>query len=54
MQTLKMVILALQDSTIEQRCAVASEMLEALSTVPTAYIQAISTPIVSFLARTES
>jgi hypothetical protein len=47
MQTVKMVILAMQDSTVEQRCVVAGELLDALSTVPTAYIQAISSPIVS-------
>lgn len=46
LQTVKMVMMALSDSTVEQRCAVAGELLDALSTVPTAYIQAISSPIV--------
>lgn len=47
MQTVKMVMLGLEDATVERRCAVAGELLDALATVPTAYIQAISSPIVS-------
>lgn len=47
MQTVKMVMLGLEEATVERRCAVAGELLDALATVPTAYIQAISSPIVS-------
>lgn len=47
MQTVKMVMMGLEDATVEKRCAIAGELLDALSTVPTAYIQAISSPIVS-------
>lgn len=47
MQTVKMVMLGLEEATVERRCAVAGELLDALSNVPTAYIQAISSPIVS-------
>lgn len=51
MQTVKMVMMGLEDATVERRCAVAGELLDALSTVPTAYIQAISAPMVSNLTR---
>lgn len=47
MQTVKMVMTGLEDASVEKRCAIAGELLDALSTVPTAYIQAISSPIVS-------
>ncbi|BEI87113.1 hypothetical protein CcaverHIS002_0704590 [Cutaneotrichosporon cavernicola] len=50
MQTVKMVMLGLEDATVERRCAVAGELLDALSNVPTAYIQAISSPIMHHLA----
>jgi hypothetical protein len=50
MQTVKMVMLGLEEATVERRCAVAGELLDALATVPTAYIQAISSPIMHHLA----
>ncbi|GMK60090.1 hypothetical protein CspeluHIS016_0903070 [Cutaneotrichosporon spelunceum] len=50
MQTVKMVMLGLEDANVERRCAVAGELLDALSNVPTAYIQAISSPIMHHLA----
>lgn len=50
MQTVKMVMTGLEDASVEKRCAIAGELLDALSTVPTAYIQAISSPILHHLA----
>ncbi|KLT45607.1 hypothetical protein CC85DRAFT_240399 [Cutaneotrichosporon oleaginosum] len=50
MQTVKMVMLGLEEATVERRCAVAGELLDALANVPTAYIQAISSPIMHHLA----
>lgn len=48
MQTVRMVgVSLLPDTSVEKRCNIASSMLDALSTVPTAYIQAISSPMVS-------
>lgn len=46
LQTVKMVMAGTEDSGVEQRCAIAGELLDALATVPTAYIQAISSPMV--------
>jgi hypothetical protein len=48
MQTLKMVLAGGEESSVGQRCAIAGELLDALATVPTAYIQAISAPTVRF------
>jgi hypothetical protein len=47
MQTLKMVLAGTEDSSVGQRCGIAGELLDALTTVPTAYIQAINAPTVS-------
>ncbi|TXT04335.1 hypothetical protein VHUM_04102 [Vanrija humicola] len=50
MQTVKMVMTGLEDASVEKRCAIAGELLDALATVPTAYIQAISSPMLHHLA----
>lgn len=48
MQTMKMVIAGMAEWSVEQRCSIAGELLDAFATVPRAYIQAISTPLVSY------
>ncbi|TYJ57640.1 hypothetical protein B9479_001722 [Cryptococcus floricola] len=50
MQTVKMVVAGMADWSVEQRCAIACELLDAFATVPRAYIQAISTPLLHHLA----
>ncbi|WVQ71063.1 hypothetical protein IAR50_000588 [Cryptococcus sp. DSM 104548] len=50
MQTVKMVVAGMAEWSVEQRCAIAGELLEAFATVPRAYIQAISTPLLHHLA----
>lgn len=46
MQTIKMVVTGTEETSVEKRCAIAGELLDALSTVPTSYLQAISSPMV--------
>ena len=46
-QTVKMVLAGAEESSIEQRCAIAGQLLDVLAAIPTAYIAAISTPMVS-------
>lgn len=46
MQTMKMVVAGMAEWSVEQRCSIAGELLDAFATVPRAYIQAISTPLV--------
>ncbi|WVN85559.1 uncharacterized protein L203_100707 [Cryptococcus depauperatus CBS 7841] len=50
LQTVKMVIAGMAEWSVEQRCAIAGELLEAFSKVPRAYIQATSTPLLHHLA----
>ena len=38
------------DPMVERKCQVAGELIDALATIPTAYIQAISTPLVGHRA----
>ncbi len=47
LQTVKMVLAGAEESSVERRCAIAGELLDALSAIPTAYIAAISSPMVS-------
>jgi hypothetical protein len=49
MTTLKMILVGAQQDGIQQRCAVAGELLDGLSTIPEAYIRAASTAMVSRL-----
>ena len=42
-----MVLAGAEESSIEQRCAIAGQLLDALAAIPTAYIANISTPMVS-------
>lgn len=42
LQTLKMVLAGLEESSVEQRCAIAGHLLDALASIPTPYIAAIS------------
>lgn len=46
-QTLKMLLALSDGSSVHQRCAIASELLDELSTLPTAYLQASSLTTVS-------
>lgn len=43
---MKMVVAGMAEWSVEQRCSIAGELLDAFATVPRAYIQAISTPLV--------
>ena len=47
LQTLKMVSADLEESSVDQRCAIAGQLLDALAAIPTAYIAAISATFVS-------
>ncbi|CAD6582776.1 MAG: hypothetical protein TREMPRED_003385, partial [Tremellales sp. Tagirdzhanova-0007] len=49
-QTVKMVLAGAEESSIEQRCAIAGQLLDALAAIPTAYIANISTPMLHHLA----
>jgi hypothetical protein len=44
---LKMVLTGYEEHSVSQRCAIAGELLDALSTVPSTYIQSCSTAMVS-------
>lgn len=46
-QTLKMLLALSDGSSVHQRCAIASELLDELSTLPTVYLQASSLTTVS-------
>lgn len=48
MQLLKMVVLGaeLEEASGDKRCQVAGELLDGLATIPTAYLRAISSPLV--------
>ena len=48
LQTLRMVLAGLEESSVEQRCAIAGHLLDALATIPTSYIAAISATMVGF------
>ncbi|EIW72836.1 hypothetical protein TREMEDRAFT_26656 [Tremella mesenterica DSM 1558] len=50
MQTVKMVLAGTEDSSVQQRCAIAGDLLDALASVPTAYIQTCSAPMLQHLA----
>lgn len=47
MTTVKMVVAGLEVHSVSQRCAIAGELLDELSNVPSEYIQASSTSMVS-------
>ena len=46
LQTVKMVLAGIEESSIDQRCAIAGQLLDALAAIPTAYFAAISAPMV--------
>ena len=46
LQTVKMVLAGAEESSVEKRCSIAGELLDALAAIPTAYIAAISSPMV--------
>ena len=47
LQTVKMILAGIEESSIEQRCSIAGQLLDALAAIPTAYIASISAPMVS-------
>ena len=47
MQTVKLTIAGAEDYDVERRCQIATELIQALTTIPTAYIAAVSRPMVS-------
>jgi hypothetical protein len=49
MQLLRMVVLGveLEEASGEKRCQVAGELLDAIATIPTTYLRALSSPLVS-------
>lgn len=48
-QLLRMVLLASEDNTIEQRCQVVSEVVHAFVRIPISYLRAISSPLLHHL-----
>lgn len=48
-QLLRMVLLASEENTIEQRCQVVSEVVNAFMRIPTSYLLAISSPLLHHL-----
>lgn len=48
-QLLRMVLLASEDNTIEQRCQVVSEVVHAFMRIPISYLRAISSPLLHHL-----
>ncbi|KAK4952717.1 hypothetical protein LTR10_009524 [Elasticomyces elasticus] len=49
-QLVRMMLFAAEDATVEQRCCVASELLQAFSDIPVIYLRAISSPLLHHLA----
>lgn len=49
-QTVKMLLAGLGGFSVEQRCAIAGELLDTLSGIPTAYIAAVSAPMVCLVS----
>lgn len=49
-QLVRMILFAAEDATVEQRCRVASELLQAFSDIPVIYLRAISSPLLHHLA----
>lgn len=49
-QLVRMMLLAAEDATVEQRCCVATELLQAFADVPVIYLRAISSPLLHHLA----
>lgn len=49
-QLVRMMLFAAEDTTVEQRCCVASELLQAFSDIPVMYLRAISAPLLHHLA----
>ncbi|PQE05763.1 C6 transcription factor protein [Rutstroemia sp. NJR-2017a BVV2] len=49
-QLVRIMLFAAEDATVEQRCRVASELLQAFSDVPIVYLRAISSPLLHHLA----
>ncbi|OCF45229.1 hypothetical protein I317_00751 [Kwoniella heveanensis CBS 569] len=50
LQTVKMVMAGMAEWSVEQRCAIAGELLDSLSALPKAYIRASSSPMLHHLA----
>lgn len=49
-QLLRMMLFASGGGTIEERCKIASEVVDAFTRIPTAYLRAISSPLLHHLA----
>lgn len=49
-QLVRIMLFAAEDATVEQRCRVASELLQAFADVPIIYLRAISSPLLHHLA----
>ncbi|QDS74060.1 hypothetical protein FKW77_009334 [Venturia effusa] len=49
-QLVRIMLFAAEDATVEQRCRVASELLQAFTDVPIIYLRAISSPLLHHLA----
>jgi len=48
-QTVKLALAAAEDLGAEQRCAFARELINSLAAIPTAYIAAVSRPMVRLM-----
>jgi hypothetical protein len=49
LQTVKLALAGAENHSVGRSCEIAGELLDALAAIPTAYIMAISTPMVSGL-----
>lgn len=53
-QTVRLALAAAEDFRVEQRCAFAGELINALASIPGAYIAAVSRPMVSPIVQSRS
>ncbi|KAL7424630.1 hypothetical protein Q5752_000314 [Cryptotrichosporon argae] len=49
-QTIKMLLAGAEESSIEHRCSIAGQLVHALASIPTAYVAAISVPMLHHMA----
>jgi hypothetical protein len=46
-QLVRMVLFTAEDATVDQKCAIARELLDGFSRVPVLFLRALSSPLVS-------
>jgi hypothetical protein len=50
LQLVRMVLFTTENSTVDQKCQIASEVINGFASVPVAYLRAISSPLLHHLA----